>query len=612
MRRRRPVPNVPDAPETQTTAGGAENGTRADTRTDTRTGTRAATGGRVLEGALARIAAARRWVLGLSGWRRYGFAFALGVSGAGALPPFYAGPLLILTCVGAIWLLDAVAPATGDRSARLRSLRQAAGLGWWLGFGFHLAGLYWVGFAFLVEAETFAWLMPFAVVLLPAGLALIMAACFAAASLAWRPDWRRVLIFALAWLAQEWLRGHILTGFPWNLVAYSWAPVLPMVQTVSLIGSYGLGLLTIFCAGAFATLGGVASAPIGFAARHAGSPPLPPLPPRAAMAMLGPPAAAGLLLAACLLAGFWRLAERPAPAASVHPGIDLVLIQPSIPQAEKSDPALRDGHWEKLLRMSVERSPGAPGQSGRHQLIIWPEAALPYLLQDPLPQLRQIAAILGPRDRLVTGAVRVAADESGAARFRNALYIFDSEGRVSTTYDKHHLVPFGEYLPLSGLLEALGLRNLVPLGSMEPGPGHRVIREAGIPPFGPLICYEAIFPGAVKSPETRPEWLLNITDDSWFGPSTGPRQHFRSAQYRAVEEGLPLVRVANNGISAVIDPYGETIARTALDHVTRVQAPLPKAVPATLYGRIGDWSVLVLLALVLLPMGVLTRLHTKL
>ncbi|MGQ0664957.1 MAG: apolipoprotein N-acyltransferase [Pseudomonadota bacterium] len=494
-----------------------------------------------------------RAVQALTGWRRALFAAALGMAASAALPPIHALPLLPLAFTGLLWLVE---------GARRR--REAFGIGWWFGFGHFLLGLYWIAHALLVDPWRFGWLIPFAVPGLAAGLALFPAAAALALKLAGVGGISGALVLALAWTGAEWLRGHVLTGFPWNLIGLVWSQSEAMMQGAAWVGVYGLGLITV--AGAA-------------------------LP--ASLAAQGAPALArwtGVFAAAGVLglgwgAGLMRLSAAGDEGA---PEVRLRLVQPNVRQDLKWDPVLREEHFQRAL--SLSRGPGA--ESRTH--IIWPETAAPFAIASEPARLQALAAVVPPGGVIVTGAPRVAGDGPGQYKFWNSLHAVDDRGIVVGTYDKFHLVPFGEYVPFRGLL---GIAKLT-VGTVDfsAGPGPRTLALPGLPKVSPLICYEAIFPGRALDPADRPAWLLNLTNDAWFGLSSGPYQHFAAARLRAVEEGLPLVRVANNGISGVVDAYGRVTARLGLGRTGILDADLPRPIDPPPYARYGDRTVLALAA----------------
>lgn len=488
------------------------------------------------------------WLAGLSGWRRFGVATLLGALAALALPPYSLLPVLLIAFPGLLWLLDGCARA-----------RQALITGWAFGFGHFLIGFYWIGGAFLVDAERFAWLLPIAVSLLPAGLAAFLSV---AAWLAWRgapSGWRRLLLFAAAWVAMEWLRAHLLTGFPWNLIGYVWTASDPVMQSMAWFGVYGLGFATIVVAGA----------PALFAQGRR-------------------PGVTACLLAACTLGAVWAAGVLRLGNAQVQavPGITLRLVQPNIAQRDKWRREQRAAHFERYLSLSARSAGRTEGNLVRH--VIWPETATPFLLADDKTALRRAGAVLAGSGLLLTGAPRGQSNSVTGFRAWNGFLVIATTGDVVASYDKHHLVPFGEFLPLRSILAKIGLDKLAP-GRIDytPGAGPRVLRLPGLPAFQPLVCYEVIFPHEV-APEERPDWLLNVTNDAWFGDSAGPYQHFAMARSRAVEQGLPLVRVANTGISGLVDPYGRVLSRLPLNTEGILDVSLPRPIEETVYGRFGD------------------------
>lgn len=492
----------------------------------------------------------------LAGWRRAAFAFANGALSALAFPPFGVFPLLLAAIAVLVLLIDG---AQGHR----RPCLSAAWVGWCWGFGQFLVGLYWVGYAFLVDAADHAWQIPFVEAILPGGLALFFATAAAAAAALWRPGAARIFVLAIAYGIAEWLRGHILTGFPWNLPAYGWGALPGVLQSAALLGSYGLSLLTVLFGASLAQL----------ASRE----------PRAWHL----PASLASVFLALWLGGDLRLAlVHPADV----PGVRLRLVQPDVAQRDKYKRQFRVRNWRRLIDLSLAPADQAPTD------IIWPEAAPPFLLTRVPQAMDDVALLTEPRRVLLTGAVRGFITAEDGIRFSNSFYIFGPGGTLLGTYDKFHLVPLGEYTPLAGLLERLGIDKLVELpGSFAAGDGPHTYDLPNAPPVGPLICYEIIFPGAVVGAR-RPGWFVNVTDDSWFGPSTGPYQHLLIARVRAIEEGIPVARDANTGISAVIDPLGRVRASLGLGRYGFFDSGLPQAVPETPFARLGDTGFVLLLA----------------
>jgi apolipoprotein N-acyltransferase len=510
----------------------------------------------------------------LAGWRRRIAALAAGAGSVLAMAPFFAWPMLWITLPVWVWLIDgAVATCKGKPGWRGNAMLAAGAVGWWFGFGYFLAGLFWIGEAFLVEAETFAVFLPFAVTLVPAGLALFYAAAAALAAPFWRPGFTRVLVLALALSAFEWLRGHVFTGFPWNVLGYALTYPLPLMQSAALIGIYGLTLVAVLM---------FAAPPVLWTEARVGNSSLRVRSTCVAIALVP----LGIMTAF----GALRLASNPASRTS---DALLRVVQPSVPQREKWRPENQAAIFLDHVALSAGTPTVGAGPTARVTHIIWPEAAMPFL---PLehPELREpLAQMLEPGAYLITGALRSEPAPAGSARplrFYNSVLVFKPDGTLAALYDKIHLVPFGEYLPFQRLLEAIGLRQLTRMrGGFDAGSKPRpVLHVPGLPAFAPLICYEAIFPGAVIQGSERPGLLVNLTNDGWFGNTTGPRQHLQQARVRAVEEGLPLVRAANNGISAVVDSYGRIVAKLGLNVHGSLDAALPPALQPTLYARYGD------------------------
>ena len=515
----------------------------------------------------------------LTGWRRAALAVVAGAVSVLSMAPVFFSAVLFVTFPILIWLLDGcgvTAKACAKPShARLagRPVVCAALTGWFFGFGFFLAGLYWVGAAFLVEAERFGWLLPLAVSLLPAGLALFFAAAAALAHCLWRPGAARLVALALALMAGEWLRGHIFTGFPWNTLGYALTTGENIMQAASVFGIYGLTPIAVVI---FSSPAAVWAAPAMRAANWT--------------ARLAPPVITVLVITGATLWGVWRI--NSAPYETV-PDVALRLVQPNIAQTEKWKPENRASVFETLMRVSTSgQGGGENGISGVTHLM-WPESSVPFLLADTGEALRALSKLLPPGTSFIVGAARAETDYGPAGeiqgrRVYNSIFVMDHGGRILSIYDKNRLVPFGEFLPLQNLLEAIGLEQLTRLrGGFAAGDEHRLMRVPGAPRFSPLICYEIIFPDWVRPPGAEPGWLLNLTNDAWFGLTSGPHQHFHQARMRAVEQGLPVVRVANSGISGVIDPYGRTVAKLALNTQGVIDSHLPKALSKTLYAAWG-------------------------
>lgn len=494
----------------------------------------------------------------LSGWRRVVACLFLGALSALALPPFHIVPLLVPAFVGLLWLLAAADPR-----------RHGLWVGFWFGFGHFFVGLHWIAEPLLVDPARTAWLIPFALPGLAAGLALFPAlACGALTALPLRrAPVARVFALAALWMAAEFARGIVFTGFPWNLMGYAWSGVPSVMQVTAVVGVLGLGGLTILAAGMPAIL------VTDTATRRR----------RRGLTVMMTVALPLLLWAG----GQARLAGAD---GALVPDVHLRLVQANIAQRDKWDQNLRAAHLERHLALSRTPADKTPTH------VIWPETAVPFLLaNDVLARVRSAAAA-PPGGVLITGSVR-SAFRNDSRQLHNALLVIDSAADVQRVYDKSHLVPFGEYVPLRGVLP---IDKIVPgQGDFVAGAGRRLLEIPGLPAVSPLICYEAIFSGRVTPDGARPGWLLNLTNDAWFGTFAGPQQHFAIAATRAVEEGLPLVRAANTGISAVVDPYGRVIAQLGIGEQGILDSALPAALAPTPFARWGELIPMILAALFL-------------
>lgn len=432
--------------------------------------------------------------------------------------------------------------------------REAFRRGWWAGFGFFSTGLYWMGHSFTQQDQVPAVLAPFAVTALSAVLALYIGASF---WISWRlkvTDFTRVLVFAASWTLMEVARGTWFTGFPWHLAGSAWANWTYMAQGVYWFSVYGLSFLTLLSAGLLA---------YSLIARTK------------VMALLGVAASLGIMVS-LLAFGYARVANK---ATEFHLETSLKLVQANVKQRDKWKSNLVDDHFDKHLRLSR-------GQSGKAEgikLLIWPETAVQRQTFDRKNSLLRwrISRLLDYNSYAITGAPRYAVDGQNVDYF-NSVFVVNSKGELFSRYDKNHLVPFGEYLPFAPLLRSLGLSQLTGGVSFTPGSERSIINLPGVPGFMPLICYESIFPGEIIGAGERPQWLLNVSNDAWFGMTDGPHQHLALARLRAIEEGLPLVRSTSTGISAVIDGYGRTVTKLDLNVQGALESPLPKALPAPL------------------------------
>ncbi len=458
-------------------------------------------------------------------------AFLWGLASALALPPVHLLPVLLFSVPAFLRLIG-----------QAKGWRQVAWWGWLFGFGLNLAGLYWITEPILTEVQNFWWLVPFADPLLAFAVAFYTIVP-AVAAYAVPPGLGRLLVFAGAWVLSNLLQQFAFSGFPWNLWGTDWA--MPgyagdvFIQAAAVAGVHGLTLLTVFIAG------------------------LPLLGRRGLGAAL-------VLLAAWGGFGVWRL-SLPVRGS----GVTIALVQPDFAVPGQYDRASLEARWQRLLGMS------AAGLREGATAVVWPEAASPWLLASDTVARQQLSAVTGTAP-VLAGSLRL----NGPADARNALVVVDGPLPAAAWYDKWKLVPFGEYTPQWIPVKITPDLGLAP-GGFTPGPGPRTLHITGLPPVGVLICYEAIFSGQTVDEKDRPAWLVNITDDAWFGDSAGPRQHFADARLRAVEEGLPLARAANSGISAMIDPFGRVVALLPLNATGVLLVPLPAARPPTIYARSG-------------------------
>jgi apolipoprotein N-acyltransferase len=453
------------------------------------------------------------------------------VLSATALPPWHVVPVLLFSVPG---LLREVESAPNWRIAAFR--------GWVFGFGLGLLGLYWITEPMFTEIADFWWLVPFADPLLSAAVAFytiipVLAAYFM------RPGLGRVLVFAGAWILSNLLQQFAFSGFPWNFWGTDWTmPGLlgtVFIQPASVAGVYGLTFLTVLLAS------------------------LPLFGRRGLVALV-----AGIVLWGGY--GLARLQQRVAPT-----DVTLALVQPDFPVPGLYTRAAMLARWTTLLNMSHA------GLQAGATAVVWPEGASPWDLASDSAARAALAAVTGTAPILAGGYRIVGPDD-----VRNSLTVTAGPQPPVAAYDKWKLVPFGEYMPawipVKITPDVLG-------AGFTPGPGPRTLAVSGLPPFAPLICYEAIFSGEIVDSAHRPAWLLNITDDSWFGSSAGPRQAFASSRLRAVEEGLPLARDANSGISAMIDAFGRVNAFVRLNRQVVLVAKLPGALPPPMYARLGLW-----------------------
>lgn len=534
-------------------------------------------------------------VAGLSGWRGNLVAFSSGAASALSLAPYHFLPALFVTLPVLVWLLDGKVAWGENQELRsgLQGIWPFLCTGWLFGFGYFLAGLWWVGQAFLVDADEFAIFLPIAVIALPAGLSLFWGLATAMARIVWQDGWIRIVGLASSITLMEWIRGTVFSGFPWNVPGYAAMPSPVLMQSASLIGLYGVTFLLLV----------VASSTALFA----------PSPPHLRPSII-------LLLVSVVISfahwGYGKSVLSNSPTSFVE-GVKLRIVQPAVKQSEKWE----DANEMKIMTGFLDLSMGTsiPGAAAIEEFthIVWPESAFPFMISERPEQLAAIAALLPDQTKLITGAMRpekpgVAADDR---KVYNSVYVINGDGEFMASRDKVWLVPFGEYLPFQEMLESVGLEQLTRLrGGFSPGEDRQVVSLPGSPAFLPLICYEIIFAGVIRPTgehAVRPDWIVNLTNDAWFGLTAGPYQHAHQSQVRAAEEGLPIVRAANSGISFVSDGHGRIVASLGLGKRGIVDSGLPRALKPTLYSRTGNFPTVFFVCLLLLFLLALQAMRRK-
>lgn len=526
-------------------------------------------------------------VMLLEGLPRIALAIAAGAFAAIALPPLDFPAAAFLAFPILVWLLDGI----GARPTLVRTLLADFWIGWLFGFGYFVAGLWWLGSAMLVDAAAFAVFIPFAVLGLPAVLAVYFGLSTMLARRFWSDSAFRILILAACFGLFEWLRSFVLTGFPWNEIGVLAAPTPMLMQSVSLFGVHGLSVLAVI----------VFAAPAVIADRSG----------RFAVLAL-----AFVLVAGHAGFGAWRLASHPTGYVE---GVQVSVVQANIAQSDKFDEAAAQRIFARQIAVTekgraareaaAEATSGVASNAGTgadvidvrpatQTLIVWPESSIPFVLTERPEAVARLAELIQPGETLIAGAPRVEPLASGGERLYNSVLVVDDNGEIVDARDKVHLVPFGEYMPYGAFFERHGIMNLSQMpGGFSAGARGGPVSLDGAPSFLPLVCYEAIFPAEIAGAanEERPGFLVNDTNDGWFGATPGPYQHLRLAELSAVAVGLPLVRAANTGISVVTDPYGREIDALSLGSTGTIEARLPAAAAATPYSRLGNLPFLMVL-----------------
>lgn len=450
-------------------------------------------------------------------------AFVLGLIAALGQAPFDLPAVMLGAMAGAAYVIRDV-----------RNVRRVAFLGWLFGAGYFAVSLHWIVSPFLVDAPRHGWMAPFALVLLAGGIALFWGAAFGLSRWFSQRAWPLIL----CWPAAEMARAYVFTGFPWANPVQGTVDVL-FGQILAISGPYGAMLMLVACAVALASHGAWVA--------------------RAALAI-----GAGAALLIGPLAGPAQLT-----------GQIVRLVQPNAPQEDKWNPELIPVFFNRQLTATAQPSVLPPS------MIVWPETAIPWSLEWAGSVLAQIS------DAAADTPVLLGVQRSDAGRYYNALIRLGAKGEVADIYDKHHLVPFGEYIPFGGLLGLVGLADRLGSG-YSAGPGARLIDVPGIGKVLPLICYEAVFAHDVNAAPGRAALIVHVTNDAWFGKAAGPLQHLSQARMRAIEQGLPVARAANTGVSAMIDPYGRVLDALSLGVSGYIDAPLPAPLPHTFYARTKD------------------------
>lgn len=507
---------------------------------------------------IARLSRPPVWALALIA----GAAAALAHPPFGVLPGLLGYPLLL-------WLIDGV---EGDRP-----LRSAFWRGWLAGVAYFAIGTWWVAEAFLVDIVHHGWMAPFAITFLASGVALFWGAAAALYRRIAPSGMGRVVVFAGVFSALEWLRGHVLTGFPWNLPGESWRAGSALSQTAALVGAYGLTWITLAC---------VCTAVLWREGRRG----------RIAVG------AALAALSGLFVWGALRL-HAPEPAGAAPP-LRVRIVQADIKQSAKYDPA----HFRRIVDayVGLTRQPPAPGTAPA-DIVVWPEGAIPAAVNDYLaPDTWTRAAIEGalhPGQTLLVGAYRYEGTADRPLYFNSLIAARRTVDGLEPAgfYDKHRLVPFGEYLPLDGLMTRLGIKTLVHVGDgFQTGPAPRPLAPPGLPAFQPLICWESVYPGFTRAGArisgASSAFIVNVSNDAWFGTTSGPLQHLNIASYRAIEEGIPMIRSTPTGVSAIVDSFGRVRGQhLGLGQTGIIEAPLPSAGAKTPYRRFGEFPFLIML-----------------
>lgn len=464
-----------------------------------------------------------------------------------------------------------------DRLGNPWRWKGAFGLGWLAGVGYFIPSLIWLAQPFQVNADAQGWMAPFAVVLMAMAMAVFWGVAGVAYRLLARRGPSRILLFAAAFALCEWLRGHVLTGLPWDLPGESWRAGSAPSQGAALVGAYGMTWLTLAAAAApFTVFEGRSGRIVAFG---------------------------GVGVVVALYAfGAARLAQ----SVPIDPhGPRVRIVQAKVEQASKYDQRL----FNSIVGRYVALTSRAPADGRRPDIVVWPEGAIPAALDDYLGKGAWTRDLIGgtlrPGQTLILGGYRYGSQADGAPMAYNSLAALRLEPgglAIVAVYDKFRLVPFGEFMPFDSVATRWGIKQFVHVGDgFIPGPPPRPLKLPGLPIVQPLICYESLFPGLTReggeASGVRAAWIANISNDAWFGKGVGPRQHLNLASYRAIEEGLPMIRATPTGMSAIIDAYGRIVPgeRLGLGAYGVIDGALPPALVPTLFNRMGDLPFFVML-----------------
>lgn len=510
------------------------------------------------------------FLLSITGWQRQIFVFLCGALTSFALPPFHLTAISFFTFPVFIVLLDAIS-FIQNKKQRLLTTALTCGN---FGFGYFVSNLWWLSNALLIESDTFAWAIPFAVFGLPAYLAIYWALAGIIVGLLWKKGIARFFVLAFALGLAELLRAILFTGFPWNSLGYTAMPTPMLMQSDAIVGLYGMNILAVL----------VYSLPT--------------------VLLTGEKKRLALFLCLLLISahccfGFYRLNAAPNIADHQKSFHWVRIVQPSIQQDEKLNYAAREAILTTYLNLSATPT---TDQNPEPEFIVWPEAAVPYTIDNSSAITRRIASFLKPQQWAIVGATRASKVSYNAqTQFFNTIAVINANGEVLNTSDKLHLVPFGEYLPYQSLFSKIGLHALADnIGGYSAATVRKTVTMPNNFSYLPLICYEIIFPYETTFKGPPPQAIINITNDAWFGITPGPYQHFQQAQLRAIELGIPVIRAANNGISAVIDPYGRVVSSLKQNAVGVIDSPIPLPIKSLWSNEYRIFSTFILFIIMLL------------